>query len=363
MVSDRLSYLIKFKKTKSAILILGLFFLLQLSAVAQVKLSTEVLNNRSFHTYSSTYSPQNFDSISRDFHVHTHGTDEIEHYYFNSTYWKTEHLKSSLGKQEKESQLDWTKFSIVTGGIAASYTGLFLYTRDRWWSKPRVPFHFNEQYYARGFDKLGHFYASKTQALIISRLYELSDMHPNLSALLGAGIALSVQTIIEIKDGTLTSGGFDRFDQLGNIMGVSWFYARERVDFLKRFNVRWMYYPSGNLEQERTYRDSRITDDYNGQSYWMSMRVWDLLPDKLQPYWPRFLVPTAGVSLNNWPGATNSPHLSYHLSVNLDFKHIIPQSTAFGRILSELLNGVHFPAPALELHPNPSFKLIFYGQD
>lgn len=289
--------------------------------------------------------------------------ESVRQYYFNSNLWNPDYLESPRFQPE-EPKVNWTRFGIVTGVVAGSYTGLYLFNKDHWWGGTRVPFRFDEQYYAKGFDKLGHFYAAKTQALIVSRLYERSNLSRNRSALLGAGVALSVQTLIEIKDGTVSSGGFDRLDELSNIMGVGWFYARERIDFLQRFDVRWMYFPSETRQDRPNYRDGKLTDDYNGQSYWVSMQVRDLLPQKMQPYWPKFIVPAAGVSLNNWPGATGEvPHVSYHLSLDLDFKHILPQNTAFLRILSDILNGIHIPAPALELHPDPTFNLIFYGQD
>ncbi|MFH5831702.1 DUF2279 domain-containing protein [Halalkalibaculum sp. DA3122] len=266
-------------------------------------------------------------------------------------------------QQEEATPVNWAIFSAVTATLAGSYTGLYLYARERWSNRPTVPFHFNEQLYAKGFDKLGHFYAASSQALITSRLYDFSDIGRARSALLGSGIALSAQTLVEILDGRTSSLGFDRYDQLGNILGVSWFYARENSTFLRRFNIRWFYYPSGRTASTQSAYENKAFTDYNSQSYWVSMRIWDLLPEKIQPYWPRFLVPTAGVSLNNWKTNADPAYVSYHLSLNLDFTQIFPQKTKFGRLLGDLFNSVYLPAPAVELHPNPSVKLIFYGQD
>jgi hypothetical protein len=283
-----------------------------------------------------------------------------ELHYLNFYFRNPEYINS----QAPIDKVNWANFAMITGVVSASYTGFFVYNRDRWWPGRGAAFHFREQIYAKGFDKLGHFYATKTQAMVLSRLYGFSNISQTASDLLGAGIALSMQTLIEIKDGTTSLGGFDRYDQLANIMGVSWFYARERVDFLKPFNVRWMYYPSENLREQPNYRDDRLASDYNGQSYWVSMRVWDLLPQKEQSKWPRFVVPTAGISLNNYPASPGaSTHVSYHLSLNPDFKYILPQDSAFGRIMTTILNSIHFPAPALEVHPDLKFNLIFYGQD
>ncbi len=267
--------------------------------------------------------------------------------------WSDDNLNS-------ESDVNWTAFTITSAAIAGFYTGLFIREQQRRWSPTKVPFYFNSPLEAKGFDKFGHFYATKIQASFISNLYDFSGVSRNASALLGAGIALSVQSLIEIKDGRISSGGFDVYDQTANILGTSWFYARERVDFLQRFDVRWFYYPSE--EKDLLEPNTRFNEDYGGHSYWLSMRTWDLFPEKAR-FWPKFIVPAAGISLNNWTGEeAQTEHISYHLSINPDFNHILPQDTRVGRFLTDILNGFYIPAPAVELYPDFGFKLIFYGQ-
>ncbi|MDR8394049.1 YfiM family protein [Aliifodinibius sp. S!AR15-10] len=335
-------------------LLLNLFFVHLYTAFAQAGSSSTFSHNNLFLNESWT---DHLVSNSYQNAIHALQTSPLQlNNVLNSGYY-------ALAPQlTQKSEIDWNTFSAISGGLAVSYTGLFLYIEDRWWSSPKVPFHYGEHFYAKGFDKLGHFYASKTQAMAISRLYELSGLSRNKSILLGSGLALTVQTLIELKDGWITPG-FDRYDQLSNLVGIGWFLARENSDFLQRFNVRWMYYPSETRYRQPAFQNRKLAD-YNGQSYWLSMRMWDLLPSKLQPYWPRFIQPAVGVSLNDWPSTARDPsYLSYHLSLSLDFKEIFPQKTAFGRIMGDVFNSIYLPAPAFELHPNPSFKLIFYGQD
>jgi hypothetical protein len=266
------------------------------------------------------------------------------------------------GNINSNTNVNWTAFTITSAGIAGFYTTLFAREQSRRWGTPKVPFYTNSRLEAKGFDKFGHFYATKTQASVISSLYDFSNVKPGTSALLGAGIALSVQSIIEIKDGRVTSGGFDLYDQTANVLGTSWFFAREKVDVMQRFNVRWFYYPSE--EKDLLEPNTRFNEDFGGHTYWLSMQTHDLLPEKMQRYWPKFIVPAAGISLNNWTGPENPDHyLSYHLSIAPDFTHILPQDSRVGRFFTDILNGFYIPAPAVEVYPEFGFKLIFYGQN
>nr|WP_286670570.1 DUF2279 domain-containing protein [Fodinibius salsisoli] len=239
--------------------------------------------------------------------------------------------------------------------ITGIYTGLFIYEQNHRWNVPKVPFHFSSGLNAKGFDKFGHFYATKSQAELISNLYTFSNIRSGRSNLLGAGIALTVQSLIEIKDGKVSDVGFDVYDQISNLMGIAWFYGRENSAFLKRFNFRWFYHPSKDKQLLPKGSLTRFIEDYNGHSYWLTTQVGDFIP-----YWPRFIVPAAGITLNNWSYEQNqSGYYSYHLSFNLDFTHIIPQHSSWGKISADLLNSFYVPAPAIEVYPDFGFELLF----
>ncbi|MDZ7690449.1 MAG: DUF2279 domain-containing protein [Balneolaceae bacterium] len=178
-------------------LLLNLFIVHLFPAVAQdgqnnrLSVSNQFLNISSHSGYqTASY------SLERDFLP----------IYVDKTPLNPRNLLNPAFQSNGESEVNWTTFSVITGGVLASYTGLFLHIKDRWWDGPRVSFHFSEEFYADGFDKFGHFYASKTQALAISRLYQSSGLSHNKSILLGAGVTLSVQTMIELMDGRTNAG-------------------------------------------------------------------------------------------------------------------------------------------------------------
>lgn len=221
---------------------------------------------------------------------------------------------------------------------------------------------------------MAHFYATGVQALVNARLLKWSGVSSFQAAAWGSVTGLLAQTHVEIHDGFHAKWGFDWYDQAANVLGVTWFYARERVKPLRRFTVRWTYAPSKRWRAEDP-QSLMFADDYSGHTYWISMRIWDLLPSTLQEMWPPFLQLSAGTTLNKWsegtgdreapggPGPNPTAFRSYHLSVDLDWKALLPQDSWFFRSLSDALNKIHFPAPALRVYPRPHVHFVFIGQN
>ena len=253
--------------------------------------------------------------------------------------------------------ISWPGFALTSATLAGLYAGIFSYEQDRRWNGPRSDFFFAHTLNARGVDKAGHFYATKAQASLISNLYTFSNVSPRTANLIGTGIALSVQTLVELKDGRVADRGFGVYDEIANALGASWFYAREHSPFMQRFQVRWLYYPSDDRDLLKP--GYRFTEDYTGHSYWLSAKVWDLLPF----YWPKAIVPALGMSLNDWvPNSDQQGYYSIHLSLNPDFNYILPDKSRVARALADLFNEFYIPAPAIQLYPDLGFKLVFYGQ-
>lgn len=258
----------------------------------------------------------------------------------------------------------WGRLSIASGLLATSYVGQYVIERKKWWSGDTAPFHFHSTLqYARGMDKIAHFYGAETQALTNARLLEWAGVKSPRAALLGAVFSFIGQTNVEIHDGFHPKWGFDVYDQVANGLGVGWFYAHDRVEFLRRFDVRLSYWHPNLRPMNKTKDVTMFTNDYSGHVYWLSTRVWDLLPQRVQPYWPRFLQLSLGVSVNDWEEYPDSDaYLSTHVSIDIDWREIIPRDSWLGRTSGDLLNRYHLPAPAIQLTPRPGISLLFVGQ-
>lgn len=285
------------------------------------------------------------------------------------------YCSSSVSSVPDVPGVKWNRFALVSGSLSAAYTGQFLFEKRRWWDDASARFRFNSQLnYSRNFDKMAHFYATGVQALVNARLLQWSGLTSSRAAFWGSMTSVLAQTHVEIHDGFHTKWGFDWYDQAANVLGATWFYAREHVEPLHRFTLRWTYVPS-KMWQSDDNRSIMFADDYSGHTYWVSMRIWDLLPPSLQKVWPSFLQVSAGATLNEWseetwardypggPGPNPEAYVSYHLSVDLDWQALLPQDSWFFRSLSDVLNQIHLPAPAVRVHPHPKVHLVFIGQN
>lgn len=255
---------------------------------------------------------------------------------------------------------------VVSAGLLTGwYVGQFFVERRKWWQgADTAPFHFdNKLDYALNVDKMAHFYGSELQALANARLLEWAGVRPPRAALWGSLFSLAAQTNVEIHDGYNKQWGFDVYDQIANVLGVSWFYAHERIPALRRFDVRLMYWPPTKSPINQEQDTQLFTDDYTGHTYWISMRTWDLLPERGQQFWPRFLQLSLGVTLHDWEEyPDDDAFLSTHLSVDVDWRELIPRDSWLGRTSGDILNRFHLPAPAVQLTPRPGFHLVFVGQ-
>jgi hypothetical protein len=255
--------------------------------------------------------------------------------------------------------IDRTKLYLVGGTMIAGMTTIHIYQQNGWWKDNRSPFHFQEDLtYGLWVDKIGHFYGAALFTFTSSRLLEWANVPANHAVLYGAGMALLFQTYIEIEDG-FSTWGFDRVDFAFDIGGAAWPVLQDRVSFLKNFDLKLSYRPSPLLDQPggSGFRGQKhlMIDDYEGQTFFLSANVNNLLPVAAKPYWPEFLCLAVGFGARDI--VKPEPYPVLFLSLDYDMRRIIPQTSSFLRTLSAALNFVHFPAPTVRISPS----VIWYG--
>jgi len=95
-------------------------------------------------------------------------------------------------------------------------------------------------------------------------------------------------------------------------------------------------------------------DDYEGQVFWLSLRVHEFLPQNPARYWPDFLPLAIGIRGRDIEGA--QPHREFYIALDYDMTKILPD-TGFPKTVGEALNFIHLPSPAVRISPS----VIFYG--
>ena len=265
----------------------------------------------------------------------------------------------TLNGNRSDGPADPLRLAIVGGTVAATMVAVHFYQQNGWWKDNQTSFHFQEDLdYSLGVDKIGHFYGASGLTFILSKSLMWANVPQRESLLIGAGTSILFQTYVEIRDG-YSAWGFDRVDFAANVGGALYPVAQHYVPVLKNFNLKASYHPSDLLNNPGGigFRGQQhlILDDYEGQTFWLSLTVNNLLPKEAEPFWPDWLALSLGYGARNVADPT--AHSILLIALDYDMTRIIPQSSAFLRTLSEALNYIHFPAPAVRISPSA----IWYG--
>ena len=256
-------------------------------------------------------------------------------------------------------QILYGRLALVSGTLATSMVVIHFYQQSGWWKDNRTPFHFQEDLvYGLTVDKIGHFYGAYLLEFFIGRSVEWSNVPEETALWIGSGGALLFQTYVEIEDG-FSTWGFDRVDFASDLGGAAWPIARYYVPYLRHFDLKVSYHSSDLLGNQGGVgfkgQKHLIIDDYEGQTFWLSFAIHDLVPERVRKYWPDFLCLALGYGAREVAGP--DPHRVYFVGLDLDMTRIIPRDTGFLRALGELLNFVHMPLPAVQFSPGT----IWYG--
>lgn len=256
-------------------------------------------------------------------------------------------------------RINYGRLTLIGGTVLGSMAAIHIYQQNGWWKDNRRSFHFQEDLkYGLWVDKIGHFYGAALFAHVIQKSVEWADVSEKGALFVGAGASLLFLTFVEVEDGYST-WGFDRVDFLFNTTGIGWHIARYYVPILQQVDLKLSYHPSDLLGNPGGIgfkgQKHLMMDDYEGQTFWMSTKVNNILPQVLEPYLPNFLCFAVGYGARDI--ANPNPHRVYFLALDYDITKIIPQDTWFLRTLSQTLNFIHFPAPAVRIYPS----VVLYG--
>ena len=256
-------------------------------------------------------------------------------------------------------QVHSPRLALVGGALLSSMVAIHFYQQNGWWKDNRSSFHFQEDLvYGLGVDKIGHFYAAHVMGFMISKSLEWANYDEERALWIGSAGSLLFQTYVEIEDG-FSTWGFDRIDFVTDLAGAAWPIARHYAPALQHLDLKVSYHSSPLIGSPggAGFRGQQhlVFDDYEGQTFWLSVKVHGMLPQQLQQVWPEFLCLALGYGARNV--ADVAPYPVYFLALDLDVTKVLPQKSGFLRILSEALNFIHLPMPAVQVSPHA----IWYG--
>jgi hypothetical protein len=269
--------------------------------------------------------------------------------------------QSFQADQRADSGVNKTRLGLVGGTLLGSMVVIHFYQQSGWWKDNRAPFHFQEDLvYGLSVDKIGHFYGAYLLGFLIERSVRWANVPDETALWIGSGGALLFQTYVEVEDG-FSAWGFDRVDFASDVGGAAWPIGRHYVPFLRNFDLKLSYHPSDLLGNPGGVgfkgQKHLIIDDYEGQTFWMSVKIHNLLPESIREYWPPWLCLAAGYGARHVAGP--DPHRILFLAPDLDMTKILPHDSALLSTLGEFLNFIHLPMPAFQFYPN-AIVYVFY---
>lgn len=289
----------------------------------------------------------------------------VQHLTYYDLKYQFADSKPGFVKEDKEYDPLSTRVNYnVLAGFGAAYLAsgiaLHLYQSNAWWKKDSLytgKFQFiNDWNYALWIDKIGHCYATHLLAHAISGGIEAADVQSEQSAWYSASLALLYELYIETEDGfAAPRWGFSPGDATADFIGASFYVSQYYYPFLKNFQLKWSYWPSDKFKHNS---NKIIIDDYEGQKYWVSMRMKNILPDEVGKYWPSFLMIAAGMGVKNLDGAGGGQR-EFYLSLDLDAEEF-PLHGRIWQFVKNSINYFHLPMPGMRITPKATFFVLCF---
>lgn len=257
------------------------------------------------------------------------------------------------------------RLGIVAGGAGLFYAGTLTGLAAVWYQdKDYVGFHLtNDNDGWMQIDKFGHAYTTYLMGRMGIAAMKWTGVSRKKAIWWGGSYGFIFMTSIEIIDGHYAEWGFSPTDMLANAAGSILLIGQELAFDKQILTYKFSYhhteyaqYKPGTLGEGDL---ERVIADYNGQTFWLSLNLKDVMPRN--KYLPNWLSIAGGYGANGMLGATQNPqygaggveiphferYRSYYLSLDIDFDKIKTRSK-FLKSTFFFLNMLKFPLPTVE---------------
>ncbi|MCX7879502.1 MAG: YfiM family protein [Ignavibacteria bacterium] len=264
--------------------------------------------------------------------------------------------------------------------FSATYVGVFtlqhiLQLNTIW--KNLGEFHIMEdKNYALNVDKFGHFYGAFLSSYVLSQTLLECGLSYNWAMGVGAFLGLGYSTYVEILDGFAVEWGFSPSDFYSDLAGGLFFLGYAYLPFFQNFTPKFMYLPPKWFNSHSRKPSKMFIDDYSAHTFWISLNVYNLLPQNLKKFYPKWLDISIGYAARNlcFPLDTafhcdpniSEPVLPYVwgnqkiiIALDYDLVKLLPDGPPFWNWLKQSLNYFKLPSPALEIGKEIRFYLLY----
>ncbi len=284
---------------------------------------------------------------------------------------------SQLFSQVEGDQVRKRKMILATGATGA-YLGSMIALDQLWYSDfEQAPLHsFNDAAQWLQMDKVGHLTTSYQLGKAGHAALQWAGASEQSARILGGSFGFLYLGGVELLDGKSSEWGFSWSDLAANAIGSGAFIAQDALWKEQRIQFKYSYRKSQYAQYRPEILGSSASErwlkDYNGQTYWASIRIADFLRE--DHFWPDFLCISIGYGADGMLGAENNPLFSaentplphfererqFYLSLDVDLSSFASNR----RVLRAFLNTFGFikiPAPTLLLqNGNLRFYPVFF---
>jgi Predicted periplasmic lipoprotein (DUF2279) len=280
-------------------------------------------------------------------------------------------VSSILGERKNSNK----KTKLVLAGNTVAYGTTMAGLYASWYKNyPFGNFHFtNDNKQWLQVDKAGHAWSGYIQGRAGIAMWRWAGLPDKKAIWVGGLTGFAYQNIIEIIDGLSSHWGFSWGDYLADIAGSGLVTGQELG--WKEQRVLYKFSAHRNSYNERILNDrandiygtalpDRLLNDYNAQTYWLSINLKSFFKKSNLPAWLNIAVGYGAAGMfgetdNKWKDANDIEHdrsdikrsRQFYISPDIDFSRIKTKSK-FLKTSFFILNSFKFPAPSLEFSNN-----------
>ncbi len=270
-------------------------------------------------------------------------------------------------------------FAIFTGTFTGFMVAQHIIQMETIW-KEQTKFKVMEDGpYAFYSDKAGHLFGTYLVSYSMSEGFLQSGLSWDAATIWGAAMGLSYQTYVEILDGYGKGWGFSPSDFYMDVAGAGLFVAQRYFPVLQNFTVKFQYFPAPWFGEKKRVPSEMFIDDYSSHTLWMSVNVYNLLPESAKKYWINGIDLAFGYAARNltdimhqndyqgkpaknaveWNGYYANPKFIMALDYNL--VKILPDGGYFWNWIKQTLNLFKLPSPAIEfgINEKPKYYILY----
>ncbi|MBE9484123.1 MAG: DUF2279 domain-containing protein [Bacteroidetes bacterium] len=280
----------------------------------------------------------------------------------------------SSAAQEDSSAVNRKRLNFLLIGGAAAYTGTMVGLYHLWYKdNTQSSFHFINDSYWMGMDKLGHATTSYWVGRISYHSLKWAGVKEKHAIWYGGSVGFFFLATIEIFDGFSDGWGASVGDLIADAAGAGLFIGQQLGWKEQRFILKFSYHPSEYAQYRPDVLGStsfeRMLKDYNGQTYWLSGNIHSFL--RKESRFPKWLNVAAGYGVTGITGGCEnppeyngkpipefSPTSRVFLTLDIDLTRIPTRSKVLKGIFT-VLGIIKIPMPTLEYNAKDNFQFHY----